>query len=102
MRVRLFWGGEDGDEVIGGGLAGVAGGSWVEEFAGDAVGFAVFHESDAEVSGVGGVFLGLAEGGGLGVLEVDGRVVAGDEGVGRVFGDPLEDGVASGEELLEL
>lgn len=100
--MRLFWGGEDGDEVIGGGFAGIALCAWVEEFAGDAVGFAVFHEFDAEVSGVGGVFLGLAEGGGLGVLEVDGRVVAGDEGVGGVFCDPWEDGVAAGEEFLEL
>ena len=100
--MRLFWGGEDGDEVIGGGFAGIALCAWVEEFAGDAVGFAVFHEFDAEVSGVGWVFLGLAEGWGFGVLEVDWWVVAGDEGVGRVFGDPWEDGVATGEEFLEL
>ena len=82
MRVRLFGGGEDGDEVIGGGFAGIAWCAWVEEFAGDAVGFAVFHEFRAEVGGVGGVFLRLAEGRGFGVLEIDWRVVAGDESVG--------------------
>ena len=58
-------------------------------------------EFEAEVGGVGGVFLGLTESGWGAVGEVDGGIVLGDEGVGGVFGDPGEDFFATDEELGE-
>ena len=58
-------------------------------------------EFDAKVGGVGRVFLVLTEGGRGVVEKIDGRIVFGDEMVGRVFGDERLETVAGGEEGFE-
>lgn len=77
------------------------GSTGIDEFTIETEGLAAFLEFDAEVGGVSRVGLRLTHGGSGIVEEIDGRIVGGDERVGRVFRDPGQDGFAGGEKLRE-
>ena len=73
----------------------------VNELAFDSGGAAMFLKLYAEVGSVSGVFLSLADSGWGIVDQIDRRIFSRDECVGRIFGDPLENGFTVRKKLVE-
>ncbi len=74
----------------------------IHELAGDSGGSAVLLKLHAEVRGVRGILLILAERRSDRVDQVNGRIAFRDQRVGRVLGDPGQDRVPLGQKFVEL